>query len=135
MKDLMTRPDKTKARVRSANMIVQLPISLEYLGACDELDRYQEIEVALGELLESRGLGVCDGNDIGDGIINIFLYKVSDVAAVVNLAVEYLRAKDWLTEGCLIAAADDTEKFKIVWPEGTVGEFDLFNVPSRDEAM
>jgi hypothetical protein len=118
------------------SVVIQLPISIENrLGTSDELEHRHEIERALGELLEARDLGVCDGGDIGGGTMNVFLYHVSDVPAVVSLSVECLRSNGWLTEGCLIAAGRADERLKIVWPDGASGEFDFWGMPSVETVM
>ncbi len=53
---------------------LHLPLSNSGLGTPEEFDRWSELEEALDSLVEEKGVGSLDGNEIGGGEYTIWLY-------------------------------------------------------------
>jgi len=85
-----------------------------------DLEQRQRVENVLDECLKQTGNGYCDGGDIGDGTINVFLH-VLDLDHAIETIVEAL-SNIHLLDGAMIALETE-EGFKVLWPQEFVGGF------------
>ena len=90
------------------------------MGDKRALDRRIKVEELMNECLGWRGLGHCDGGDIGSGTTNVFCFVV-DAKVAVPRVVEELRANE-LLQGAVIAIG---EKPSVVWPNDFKGRFEI----------
>jgi len=81
------------------------------MGNSEDLKQRERIEHLMNECLGWRGLGFCDGGDIGSGTVNIFCLVVDAKVAVPHV-VDELKAKR-LIDGAVVAIG---AKPKVVWP-------------------
>jgi hypothetical protein len=95
---------------------------LKTWGTIKDLDTRYKIEGVMNECLGWRGLGHCDGGDIGSGTINVFCFVV-DAKAAKEVVVAELK-KAGLLKGAIIAVQND-EDYTVIWPNNFVGEFSL----------
>ena len=90
------------------------------MGEGRDLDKRSKVEDLVSECLGWKGLGHCDGGDIGNGTMNVFCFAV-DARKALPHVVEELRANGMI-DGALVAIG---EKPKVVWPEGFRGKFSI----------
>ncbi len=95
---------------------------LDTWGTVQDLERGHKIEDLFNECLGWTGNGHCDGNDIGNGCMNIFSIVVDPELAAKALLAE-LRKHGFL-EGAVVAIRYG-EEYKVVYPTGFTGEFSL----------
>lgn len=100
-------------------MIVQYP------GDKGDVADFEEfagrVEDLLNDVLGWTGLGHCDGNEVGNGTINVYCYVV-DPAVATEPIVQELEEKGML-KNAVIAYQDKDENFIVLWPadyQGTV---------------
>ena len=74
----------------------------------------------MNECLGWRGLGHCDGGDIGSGTMNVFCFVVNVKTAIPHV-LEELR-KNELLEGAVVAVGDPQT---VVWPRDFSGTFEI----------
>jgi hypothetical protein len=99
-------------------LVIQYPI--DGMGDSRVLDRRIKVEELMNESLGWRGLGHCDGGDIGTGTVNVFCFVVDAKVAAPHI-VEELKANE-LLQGAVIAVG---EKPSIVWPKDFKGHFEI----------
>lgn len=91
-------------------------------GNLRDLDRRNSIETLIGAFLESKGLGRCDGGDIGSGAMNVFC-DVKPGRGAGKKIIEVLW-KNNLLEGAIVAENVEGEQ-RVIWPPDFKGEFQL----------
>jgi hypothetical protein len=97
---------------------------LQTWSSVEDLDRAHEIEHLFNEGLGWTGNGFCDGNDIGNGCLNIFSVVVGPQLAARTMVAELERHGS--LEGAVIAARyGDEEEYRLVHPSDFKGEFSL----------
>lgn len=102
-------------------LIVQYRI--EGHGSESDHDKRVTVENLLGEFLEDRDLGYCDGGDIGSGTMNVFCF-VKPKRGAGQKIIDLLRTNN-LLEGAVIAEADNGGQESVLWPPEFKGEFQL----------
>lgn len=105
---------------RLARIVIQFPI--EGMGTPQDLDKRVQVENLMNECLGWKGLGHCDGGDIGSGTINIFCFVVDAAAAVPHIVAE-LGTKG-LIDGAIIAICSEKGD-SVVWPKDFSGKFSI----------
>jgi hypothetical protein len=95
---------------------------LKTSGSVEDLDKSHEIEHRFNECLGWTGNGFCDGNDIGNGCLNIFSLVVDPQLAVRTMVAELRKLR--LLRGAVIAARYG-EEYRIIHPPDFKGEFSL----------
>lgn len=105
-------------RSKLQRLIIQYQI--EGMGQETDRDKRIKVEGMMNESLGWRGLGHCDGGDIGSGTMNVFCF-VADTEAAVRHVLEALKTNDLLT-GVVIAIGDQR---KVVWPKNFKGNFEI----------
>ena len=99
-------------------LIIQYPI--KGMGATGDLDKRVQVEELMNECLGWKGLGHCDGGDMGSGTMNIFCFVVDAKAAVPHVLQELKQNE--LLEEALVATGDQPN---VVWPENFAGDFQV----------
>jgi predicted DNA-binding WGR domain protein len=126
VKSIITRESKSFRREgykaipisKLAQVVIQYEI--DGMGTTDDLARRIQVENVMNNFLGWRGLGHCDGGDIGSGTMNVFCYVV-DAAKAIPHIVQELRSKG-LIDGAIIANALKSGT-TVAWPEDFSGEF------------
>jgi hypothetical protein len=95
---------------------------LETWGSPVDLDKGHRIEALFNECLGWTGNGMCDGNDIGGGTLNIFSIVVDAELGAATLVAE-LRKKR-LLKGAVVAVREGDE-YRVVHPARFKGEFSV----------
>ena len=88
---------KTIPTSKLARIVIQYKI--DGRGTTNDLDKRVQVENLMNECLGWKGLGHCDGGDIGSGTMNVFCFVVDAETAVPHV-VEELK-----TNGALNGAA------------------------------
>jgi len=90
------------------------------MGELGDLDKRDKVEHLMNECLGWKGLGFCDGCDIGSGTMNVFCFVVDARTAVPHVIGEL---KDHgLIEGAVVAIGG---RPKVVWPDNYKEKFSL----------
>jgi hypothetical protein len=95
---------------------------LETCGSAEDLDKAHEIEHLFNECLGWTGNGLCDGNDIGSGSLNIFSVVVDPDVAAQTMIAEL--KKHELLEGVVVAVRYGAD-YRVVHPPDSKGVFSL----------
>jgi predicted DNA-binding WGR domain protein len=101
-----------------SRLIIQYRI--EGLGKASDLDKRIKIEQLMNECLGWRGLGHCDGGDLGSGTMNIFCFVVDAKKAVPHILDEL--KTNGLVDGAVLAVGP---KAQVVWPENFKGDLSI----------
>lgn len=99
-------------------LIIQYAVS--GMGETEDLDKRVKVEKLMNECLGWKGLGHCDGGDIGSGTMNVFCFVVDAENAVPHV-LEELKANE-LIDGAIVAIGGKT---KVVWPKNFKGKFSI----------
>lgn len=99
-------------------LIIQYQI--DGMGEGSDLDKRIKVEELMNECLGWKGLGHCDGGDMGSVTMNVFCFVV-DAKKSVPHVVEELK-ENGIIDGALLAIG---ERPKVVWPEGFKGKFSI----------
>ncbi|WP_412540990.1 hypothetical protein R8Z50_35355 [Longispora sp. K20-0274] len=108
--------------VFSEQLIVQLPMGLSQ----DDLGIRHRLEDTIEVALTGVAVGLVDGGDIGSGTMNVFALVDPARWDEAVTAVRSLLDDANLSEVAVIARRDCTDEEsepRIVWPEGSVQEF------------
>ena len=90
------------------------------MGDVDDLDKRVKVEEFMNECLGWKGLGHCDGGDMGSGTMNVFCFVVDAEKAVPHV-LEELAARAMI-DGVIVAIGEAT---KVVWPKSFKGTFSI----------
>jgi predicted DNA-binding WGR domain protein len=114
------QPKSEGYRKISSSKLSRLVIQYQVdgMGSTNDLDKRIKVEELMNELLGWKGLGHCDGGDLGSGTMNVFCFVVDATKAVPQI-VNTLKAND-LAEGAVLAVGSEP---KVVWPDDFKGEF------------
>src|SRR5258706_3551690 len=86
------------------------------LGTSDELGWRHMQEDLLGHVLETQGLGTCDGGQSGAGSMELF-FNVANVDQAVKVLISVLTDREYIGF-CKIASLKENDKaFSIHWPK------------------
>jgi len=109
---------KEIAPSRLQRLVIQYQV--EGMGRTTDLHKRTRVEGAMNECLGWRGLGHCDGGEIGSGTMNVFCFVVNVKTAIPHV-LEELR-KNELLEGAVVAVGDPQT---VVWPRDFSGTFEI----------
>lgn len=101
-------------------VIVQYPI--DGMGTPEDVDRAAQVEDLLNDSLGWRGLGHCDGNDIGGDTLNVYCYVVDPQIALGAIVAE-LKENDLLEKAVIAYQDKESENFVVLWPDNYPGVF------------
>jgi hypothetical protein len=101
-----------------SRLVIQYRI--DGMGEVSDLDKRVKVEQLMNECLGWKGLGHCDGGDLGSGTINIFCFVVDAKNAVPHV-LEELKTSS-LINGAIVAIGD---KPQVVWPQDFEGKFSI----------
>jgi predicted DNA-binding WGR domain protein len=96
-------------------LVIQYPVG--EMGEVEDLDKREEL---MNECLGWKGLGHCDGGDVGGGTMNVFCFVVDAEKAVPHV-VEELKANG-LIDGATVVMG---QKAKVVWPKNSKGKLSI----------
>lgn len=92
---------------------------VQYPAEKGEPQDFEEFANKVGDVLNDclgwTGLGHCDGNEIGNGVINVFSYVVD--AKVASEPVINELTEQGLIKNAVIAYQDHDENFVVVYPK------------------
>jgi hypothetical protein len=91
-------------------------------GSVNDLSKAHQIEDLFNEYLGWTGNGMCDGNDIGSGSMNIFSIVVDPQLAVESMLTELRKHK--LLKGAVVAVRYG-EEYRVAYPPTFKGKFEL----------
>jgi hypothetical protein len=117
-KPLKNEGYKTIPVSRLAQVVIQYQI--DGMGTTDDLDKRIRVENLMNESLGWRGLGHCDGGDIGSSTMNVFCYVVDASIAIPHIVQEL--KSEALIEGAVIAISS-AKGATVAWPKDFSGEF------------
>jgi len=100
-------------------MILQFKIQGH--GSPEDLDRLLEMEEKLDDALRRNRSGYVDGNDIGSGTMNLFIF-VETWRQGEWFMVEYLKHQPWAKDAVL-AKRLANNGYDVLWPEDFEGSF------------
>jgi hypothetical protein len=100
-------------------VVVQYQLGSNW-GTDDDLKTRHEIESIFNECFGWTGNGMCDGGDIGSGMMNIFSYVVDPTIALRTMRNEL--SSRGLLDSAIIAVREGDE-YRVVWPENFSGDF------------
>lgn len=103
---------------KSFRLVIQFRV--DGMGSTIDLEKRIRVENLMSECLGWRGLGHCDGGDLGSGTMNIFCFVV-DATKALPRVVHELKANG-LDDGAVLAVGSEPT---VVWPEDFKGEFSL----------
>lgn len=101
-----------------SRLVIQYRI--DGMGDADDLSKRIKVEQLMNECLGWKGLGHCDGGDIGSGTMNIFCFVVDGRKCSPHV-LEELKTEG-LIDGAIVAIGDEPE---VVWPNDFRGEFSI----------
>jgi hypothetical protein len=111
---------KTISISKLARIVIQYKI--DGMGTSSDLDKRVQVENLMNECLGWKGLGHCDGGDIGSGTINVFCFVVDAETAIPHI-VEELKTNSALN-GAIIAISSESGD-RVAWPEDFSGKFSI----------
>ena len=111
---------KTIPTSKLARIVIQYKIDGK--GTTNDLDKRVPVENLMNEGLGWKGLGHCDGGDIGSGTMNVFCFVVDAETAVPHI-VEELKTNGALN-GAVIAISSKNGD-RVAWPETFSGKFSI----------
>ena len=114
------QPKKDGYRKMPASKLQRLVIQYRVsgMGEVYDLDKRAKVEELLNECLGWKGLGHCDGGDLGSGTMNVFCFVVDAKTAVPHV-LEELKASGMI-DGAIVAIGEEA---KVVWPMNFEGTF------------
>ena len=123
---------------RQFQMIVQIPLASRW-GTDAEMATRDALASALDEGFEAGGFGNFDGNDVGMGKTNLFIYSIPpdqwDAAfafTVAELQRQGLAGTAVVARGLMSSDDEDEDEDEdvseeeIMWPIGFQGSFSIF---------
>jgi predicted DNA-binding WGR domain protein len=115
-----TQPKKEGYRKIPNSKLSKLVIQYRVngMGEANDLEKRVKVEEVMNECLDWKGLGHCDGGDIGSGTMNVFCCVVDPKIEVPHL-LEGLRLNSLIDEA-IVAIGDEPA---VVWPDDFTGEF------------
>jgi hypothetical protein len=90
----------------------------------DSFDDFITIEDTLHQAFSQNNHAIVDGHDIGQGRFNIYIFPRGAWGPVTERVHALLKLKGWLNRA-VIAKRLKSEKYKVIWPEEHVAEFEL----------